>query len=77
MTVNLSVFSHSTLILLTSSLETTSLSNVLVVFQGHVVQAVAAVVEFCCEFEFCAFGLGGLPCFLLTWVVSSVFVLCM
>ena len=43
-----------------------SLSKVLVVLQGHVVQVVAAVVEFGYEFEFSNFALGGLPHFLLT-----------
>ena len=65
-TVNLSDFSCSTLILLTSSLEAMSLLGILIVLQGHVVQVVAAVVEFEFELGFSCLTLGGLPRFLLT-----------
>ena len=65
-TVNLSDFSHSALIFMINSLEAVSLSKVLGAFQGHVVQVVAAVVEFIFEFEFSNFALGGLPYFFLT-----------
>ena len=75
-TVNLSDFSHSALIFLTNSLEALPLSKVLVAFGGHVVQVFVAVVEFRFEFKFSSFALGGLPCFLLTCVVSNDFVLC-
>ena len=51
-----------------------SLPEVLIALQGHVVQVFLAVEEF--EFEFSSFTLGGLPHFLLTWVVSIDFVLC-
>ena len=49
-TVNLSDISGSALILLTSSLEATSLLGILIVSWGHVVQVVAAVVYFVFEF---------------------------
>ena len=70
-TVNLSDFSCSALILLTSSLEAMSLLGILVVLWGHVVQVVAAVVSFRFGFRFSGFALGGLPHFLLTCVVSN------
>ena len=57
MTVNLSDLSCSALIFLTSSLEAMSLSKVLVACQGHVVQVVAAVIEFYWEFEFSVLAL--------------------
>ena len=43
-----------------------SLSKVLVALWGHVMQVVAAVVEFGFEFEFSSFALGSLPHFVLT-----------
>ena len=67
--VNLSDFLHSTLIMLTNSLEAMSLLGILIVLQGHAVRVVAAVVLF----EFSDFNLGGLPCFLLTCVASIDF----
>ena len=74
-TVNLSDFLHSALILLTDSLEAMSLLGILIILQGHAVQVVAAVLLFKLEFEFCSLGLGGLPHFLLTCMVSIDFVL--
>ena len=74
-TVNLSDFSHSALILLTSSLEAVSLLGILIVLWGCVVRVVAAVVSFRFGFRFSGFALGGLPHFLLTCVVSNDFVL--
>ena len=74
-TVNLSDFLHSTLILLTNSLEAMSLLGILIVLWGHVVRVVTAVVHFKFEFEFSNFALGGLPHFLLTCVVSINLVL--
>ena len=65
-TVNLSDFSSSALILLNSSLEAMSLLGILIVLQGHVVQVVAAVVQFRFEFGFSGLALGGLLCFVLT-----------
>ena len=64
------------LIFLTNTLEVMSLSKVLVALLGHVVQVVAAVMEFRFKFEFSSLALGGLPHFLLTCVVSNDFVLC-
>ena len=52
-----------------------SLLGILIILQGHAVQVVAAVVLFKLEFEFSNLGLGDLQCFLLTCVVSIVFVL--
>ena len=65
-TVNLSDFLCSALILYPSSLEAMSLLGILIVLWGHVVQVVAAVVQFGFEFGFFGFALGGLPHFLLT-----------
>ena len=45
-TVNLSDFSHSALILLINSLEAMSLLGILIVLQGHAVQVDAAVMGF-------------------------------
>ena len=75
MAVNLSDFSHSTLILLTNSLETISLLGILIILWGHVVQVFAAGMLLKLEFKFSGLGLSGLPCFLLTCVVSIGFVL--
>ena len=74
-TVNLSDFLRSAFILLTNSLEAMSLLGILIVLRGCAVLVVAAVVHFKFEFEFSNFGLGGLLCFLLTYVVSIDFVL--
>ena len=52
-----------------------SLLGILIILRGHAVQVVAAVVLFKLEFEFSSLDLGGLPCFLLTCVVSIDFVL--
>ena len=81
-TVNLSDFSCSALILLTSSLEAMSLLGILIVLWGCVVQVVAAVVyfrfglrfavvSFRFGLRFSGFALGGLPHFLLTCAVSN------
>ena len=43
-----------------------SLLGILIALWGHVVQVVAAVVEFGFEFEFSGFTLGSLPHYLLT-----------
>ena len=48
-----------------------SLLGILIVLWGHVVQEVAAVVLFWFKFGFSGFALGGVPCFLLTCVVSN------
>ena len=75
-TVNLSDFLPSALILLTNSLETISLLQILIILWGHAVRVFAAVMLLKLEFEFSDLGLGGLPHFLLTCVVSIDFVLC-
>ena len=54
-----------------------SLFGILVACWDHVIQVIVAVAEFCWEFEFAGFALGGLLCFLLTCVVSNDFILCM
>ena len=63
--------------LLTNSLETISLHGILIILRGRAVRVFAAVALLKLEFEFSDLGLGGLPCFLLTCVVSIDFVLCM
>ena len=50
-----------------------SLLGILIVLRDHAVQVVATVVLFKLEFEFSSLGIGGLPCFLLTCVVSIDF----
>ena len=52
-----------------------SLLGILIILPGHAVQVVAPVVLLKLEFEFSSLGLGGLPHFLLTCVVSIDFVL--
>ena len=74
MTVNLSALLYSALILLTYSLEEMSLSKILVACQGHVVWWFVAVVGFFWGWKFVGFDLGGLPHFLLTWVLSNDFI---
>ena len=49
-----------TLIFLTNFLEAMSLSKVLVALQGHVIQVVAAVMEFRFELEFSSLAWSGL-----------------
>ena len=75
-TVNLSDFSHSALISAIICLETISLFRLLGCCWGQVVRVFAAVVVLVLLIGICGFGLGGLPHFLLTGVVSKVFVLC-
>ena len=76
-TVNLSDFLCSTLILLTNSLEAMSLLGILIILWGCAVRVFAAVMLLKLEFKFSGLGLGGLPHFLLTCVVSIDFVLWM
>ena len=52
-----------------------SLLGILIVLQGRAMQVVAAVVLLKLELELSSLGLGCLPCFLLTCVVSINFVL--
>ena len=52
-----------------------SLLGNLIILQGHAVRVFAAVVLLKLEFEFSHLGLGGLPHFLLTCVVSIDFIL--
>ena len=54
-----------------------SLLGILIILRGRAVRVVAAVVLLKLEFKFSDLGLGGLPHFLLTCVVSIDFVLCM
>ena len=72
-TVNMSDFSHSALISVIICLETISLFRLLGCCQGPVVRVFAAVLVLLIGIY--GFGLGGLPHFLLTGVVSNVFVL--
>ena len=58
-----------------NSLETRSLLGILIILWGRAVQVFAAVALHKLEFEFSDLGLGGLPRFLLTCVVSFDFVL--
>ena len=74
-TVNPSDFSNSALILLINSLQTISLLGILIILRGHAVRVFAAVMLLKLEFKFSDLGLGGLPYFLLTCVVSIDFVL--
>ena len=71
-TVNLSDFFHSMLI----SVIIISLFRLLRSCQGQVVRVFAAVVVLFLLIGICGFGLGGLPHFPLTGVVSNVFDLC-
>ena len=75
-TVNLSDFSHSVLISVIICLETISLFRLLGCCQGHVVRVFAAVIVLVLLIGISGFGFGGLPHFLLTGIVSNVFVLC-
>ena len=75
-TVNLSNFSHSVLILLILCLGTISLFRLLGCCWGQVFRFFAAVIVLVLLIGIHGFGLGGLPHFLLTVVVSNVFVLC-
>ena len=75
-TVNLSDFSHSALISAIICLETISLFRLIGCLRGHVVRVFAAVIVLVLLIGISGFGLGGLPCFLLTGIVSNVFVLC-
>ena len=75
-TVNLSDFSHSTLISLIICLETISLFRLLGCCRGQMVIFFAAVGVLGLLFRICDFGLGGLPHYCLTGIVSNVFVLC-
>ena len=75
-TVNLSDFSHSALISLIICLETISLFKLLGCCRGHVVGVFAAVIVLVLLIGISGFGLGGIPHFLLTGIVSNVFVLC-
>ena len=75
-TVNLSDFSHSTLISAIICLETISLFRLLGCCWDRVVGVFAAIVVLVLLIGICGFGLGGLPHFLLTGVVFNVFVLC-
>ena len=54
-----------------------SLLGILIVLWGHTVLVVAAVMLLKLEFKFSGLGLGGLPHFILTCVVSIDFVLWM
>ena len=58
-----------------NSLETMSLLGILIILWGHAVRVFAAVMLLELEFKFSDLGLGGLPHFLLTCVVSIDFVL--
>ena len=75
-TVNLSDFSHSVLSSVSICLETISLFRLQGCCWGRVVRFFAAVIVLVLLIGICGFGLGGLPHFLLTGVVSNVFVLC-
>ena len=75
-TVNLSDFSHSVLISAIICLETISLFRLLGCCQGQVVRFFAAVGVLVLLIGICGFGLGGLPHFLITGIVSNVVVLC-
>ena len=48
--------------------------GILIILWGHAVRVVAGVVLFKLEIEFSSLGLGGLPHFLLTCVVSIDFI---
>ena len=74
-TVNLSDFSHSALISAIIYQETISLFRLLGCCRGHIVEVFAAVSILVLLVGISGFGLGGLPCFLYTGMVSSVFVL--
>ena len=74
--VNPSDFSHSTLISAIICLETMSLFRLLGCCWGQVVRVFAAVTVLVLLIGICGFGLGGLSCFLLTGIMSNVFVLC-
>ena len=75
-TVNLSDFSHSTLISAIICLETISLFSLLGCCQGHVVGVFAAVRVLVLLAGISGFVLGGLLHFLFTGIVSNLFVLC-
>ena len=75
-TVNLSDFSRSPLISSIISLVTISLFRLLGCCRGQMVIFFAAVSVLGLLLRICDFGLGCLPCFHLTGVVSNVFVLC-
>ena len=74
-TVNLSDFSHSTLISAIICQETISLFRLLGCCQGRTVEVFAAVSVLVLLVGISGFGLGGLLRFLFTGVASSVFVL--
>ena len=75
-TVNLSDFSHFVLISVIICLETISLFRLLGCCWGQVIRVFAAVIVLVLLIGICGFGLGGLLHFLLTGIVSNVFVLC-
>ena len=74
-TVNLSDFSHSTLISAIICWETILLFRLLGCCWGHVVEAFAAVRDLVLLLGISGFGLGGIPHFDFTGVASNVFVL--
>ena len=74
-TVNLSDFSRSALISAIICLETILLFRLLGCCQGCVVGVFAAVSVLVLLIRISGFGLGGLPHFLLTGIVSNIFVL--
>ena len=75
-TVNLSDFSRYMFISVIICLETISLFSLLECYRGHVVRVFAAVWVLVLLFGISGFSLGGLLCFLLTGIVSNVFVMC-
>ena len=74
-TVNLSDFSHSMLISVIICQETISLFRLLGCCRGHVVEVLAAVRVLVLLIGISGFGLGGLPHFHFTGVVSNALVL--
>ena len=74
-TVNLSDFLHSVLISVIICRETISLFRLLGCCWGHVVGVLAAVRVLVLLIGISGFGLGGLPHFCITGVVSNAFVL--
>ena len=74
-TVNLSDFLHSTLISVIICRETISLFRLLGCYRGCIVGVFAAVTVLVLLIGISGFGLGGLPHFLFTGIVSNVFVL--